>query len=227
MTAKPNDIASGAPLVGVIHYGAGNIGNVRRALTRLPVRHTLLEKPDDLERETPELLLLPGVGAFRTAFERLDALGWPEILRRWADAGRPIMGICVGMQLLCTQSDEDGLTRGVGLLEGRVTRLAGAAKTPHMGWNTLQWRRGADAFAALSEEGQNFYFVHSYAPEADSPHCLAATEAGGARFGSVMKNGSVVGFQFHPERSGPDGVSFLERALLYMIEAERSQGDVN
>ena len=209
-------------LIGVVNYGAGNLGNVRRALDRLKVRQTLLENPDQLISSNPALLLLPGVGAFKTAFERLAALGWPETLTQWADKGRPLLGICVGMQLLCTQSDEDGLTQGLGLLRGCVTKLSGIAKTPHMGWNNLAWRENVRTFATLADETQNFYFVHSYAAEADSPHCVATTEVDGVRFCSVMKNGPVMGFQFHPERSGPEGVAFLGRTLRYMIESEGS-----
>lgn len=206
-----------APLIGVINYGAGNLGNVRRALDKLALRQILIESPAELQREDPALLLLPGVGAFRTAREYLDALGWPPILIEWANAGKPLLGICLGMQLLCSQSDEDGITRGLGLLDGNVTRLKGAVKTPHMGWNTLKWDKNAGSFAALAGERQNFYFVHSYAVELNSPHCIASTEVDNARFCSVMKNGSVAGFQFHPERSGTEGVLFLERALLNMI----------
>lgn len=217
MVLKLND-EKNAPLIGVINYGAGNLGNVRRALDKLKLRQTLLEHPEELSGMNPALLLLPGVGAFRRACECLDALGWPEVLRGWANAGRPLLGICLGMQLLCSQSDEDGLTRGLGLLDGNVTRLKGIAKTPHMGWNTLEWNGNAGTFASLAKDGQNFYFVHSYAVEAGSPHCVASTEVDGARFCSVMKKGSVAGFQFHPERSGSEGVSFLERVLLSMIE---------
>lgn len=216
MILKHSD-ENNAPLIGVINYGAGNLGNVHRALGKLNLRRALLEHPEELARTNPALLLLPGVGAFRKAYERLEALGWPDVLAEWANAGRPLLGICLGMQLLCAQSDEDGLTRGLGLLDGNVTRLKGIKKTPHMGWNTLEWSENAGSLASLAEERQNFYFVHGYAAEASSPHCAASTKVDDARFCSVMKNGSVAGFQFHPERSGTEGVSFLGRALWNMI----------
>lgn len=206
-------------LIGVIDYGAGNLGNVRRALDKLKVRQVLLGEPGQVKSSNPALLLLPGVGAFRPAFERLAGLGWPALLAEWARAGRPLLGICVGMQLLCSQSDEDGVTQGLGLLRGDVTKLSGIEKTPHMGWNSLTWRAGAESLAALADGAQKFYFVHSYAPGADSPHCAAETEVDGVRFCSAMRNGSVAGFQFHPERSGPDGVAFLGRVLRHMIES--------
>ncbi len=215
-----HDSQNGKPLVGVINYGAGNLGNVRRALDKLDFPQALLQNPTDLENTNPALLLLPGVGAFRTAFERLAALGWPEVLVRWAKEKRPLLGICVGMQLLCAESDENGLTKGLGLLQGHVTRLAGIAKTPHMGWNTLQWCENAGVLTSLAAETQNFYFVHSYAAEENSPHCVAATKVDGVRFASVAQNGSVVGFQFHPERSGPEGIAFLGKTLRYMTETE-------
>lgn len=208
------------PLAGVVSYGAGNIGNALRALSLLGVRHVLLESPDDIS-ETPSILIVPGVGAFRPAARRLEELRWPGAIRRWAAEGRPVLGICIGMQLLCESSDEEEVTDGIGLLRAKVRRLSGLAKTPHMGWNNLEWQERAESFALHADTGQDFYFVHSYAPETGSPDCIAVTAVDGVRFASVMKNGSVAGFQFHPERSGPKGIDFLGRVIRSMIEDEK------
>jgi glutamine amidotransferase len=194
---------------GVINFGAGNIGNVLRALSRLNMKHEVLERAEDADAYSPSILLLPGVGAFPYAMERLAASGWAEYLRRWAADGRPVLGICIGLQLLCTSGSEDYPTPGLGLIDGDVVRLEGIAKIPHMGWNSVEWR---DSAGEISERAKSFYFVHSYAVM-ESPHCAGTTEVDGVRFCSVMINKNVAGFQFHPERSGNDGVAFLGRAI--------------
>ncbi len=199
--------------VGVVRYGAGNLGNVLRALRSLELRHSLLENPGDMSHlGAPALLLLPGVGAFPPAMAALAASGWAGALEKWARAARPLLGICLGMQLLCTESGEDGRTRGLGLIEGNVERLAGVPKVPHMGWNRVRWTD--EAWANTPE--QEFYFVHSYAVM-NSPHCVGCTDVDGVSFCSALRCGNVAGFQFHPERSGPEGVAFLGRALRFMI----------
>jgi glutamine amidotransferase len=206
--------------VGVVNFGVGNIGNVRRALAKLEIRHEALESPDGIPRFAPSLLLLPGVGAFRPAMERLVSSGWRDALIGWAGSGRPLLGICLGMQLLCENSAEDGKTAGLGLIEGDVLRLSGIKKIPHMGWNSAEPCGGEFEKHCLARDGQkwqDFYFVHSFAVSG-SPHCAAKTEVDGVVFDSVLHRENVAGFQFHPERSGPEGVSFLGRAISYMNE---------
>ncbi|MDR1886102.1 MAG: imidazole glycerol phosphate synthase subunit HisH [Synergistaceae bacterium] len=199
---------------GVINYGAGNLGNVLRALSGLNVRHEVLERVDDADGVSPSILILPGVGAFPPAMGHLVSSGWADFLRIWAKDGRPIVGICVGLQLLCSRSSEDVPTEGLGLLEGSVDILKGVSKIPHMGWNSVEWGDGSDEIA---DPGRNFYFVHSYAV-AESPHCIGTTEVDGAKFCSAMRNRNVAGFQFHPERSGREGVRFLGRAIRALNE---------
>ncbi|MDR3321117.1 MAG: imidazole glycerol phosphate synthase subunit HisH [Synergistaceae bacterium] len=208
---------SGA-LVGVVNFGAGNLGNVRRALARLDTRHEQLDSPDDMAALGPSILLLPGVGAFRPAIARLISTGWRDALIEWTSGGRPLLGICLGMQLFCSRSGEGGEENGLGLIEGTVERLSGVKKIPHMGWNTIiPDTRSEFPVCCLVKPGQNFYFVHSYAV-ADSPDGAADTEVDGVTFHSVLRRENVAGFQFHPERSGPDGVDFLGRAIAYFIE---------
>lgn len=198
------------PSIGIVNYGAGNIGNVLRAFRGLDIRHALLERPVNLCGEDLSLLLLPGVGAFRQAMGQLRATGWDEALRQWAGRGKPLLGICAGMQLLCTDSAEGGTTAGLSLLDAHVERLSGVKKIPHMGWNEVTWQNLPAGFP----EERMFYFVHSDAVPA-SPDCIGTTEVGGVRFCSALRRKNVAGFQFHPERSGPAGVAFLGRAIAY------------
>ncbi|GHV29109.1 imidazole glycerol phosphate synthase, glutamine amidotransferase subunit [Synergistales bacterium] len=201
--------------VGVIDYGAGNLGNVRRALVSLGFAHVPLKSAEEIDGAV-SFLILPGVGAFRPAMEKLVSSGWSGALSSWVQAGRPLLGICLGMQLLCEVSAEGGAeTRGLGFADGEVRELSGIKKIPHMGWNTAAPRGGAENFPACCMDGdQFFYFVHGFAVSS-SRHCAASTAVDGVEFCSILRNGHVAGFQFHPERSGPGGVKFLGRAIKY------------
>ncbi|MDL2263832.1 imidazole glycerol phosphate synthase subunit HisH [Synergistaceae bacterium OttesenSCG-928-I11] len=202
--------------IGVVNYGAGNLGNVLRALTALRISHRLLENSNDFAIQSPRILLLPGVGAFRPAMEKLSATGWADLLKKWVDEGKPLVGICAGMQLLCRSSSEDGETSGLGCFDAEIHRLSGLKKIPHMGWNTVEWENKPDGRHAA----RNFYFVHSYAAMR-SPDCIGTTEVDGVTFCSALRRDNVVGFQFHPERSGARGVDFLGDVLGSLL----SKGD--
>ncbi|MDR3255032.1 MAG: imidazole glycerol phosphate synthase subunit HisH [Synergistaceae bacterium] len=216
MSGKSNAV------VGVVNFGAGNLGNVERALRRLDIGHVPLNSPDDMRSPKPSLLLLPGVGAFPPAMASLVSTGWMETLVQWASEGRPLLGICLGMQLLCTLSAEDGETEGLGLLEGDVNRLSGVKKIPHMGWNEAIPADGENFLAdCIVKPGQNFYFVHSFAVS-DSPHRAAMTTVEDVAFCSALRRDNVAGFQFHPERSGPEGVEFLGRAIKKLMKFYRN-----
>jgi glutamine amidotransferase len=202
-------------VVGVVRFGAGNLGNVERALDKLGIEHALLETSEDIKIAKPTLLMLPGVGAFKPAMENLSSSGWVDALTGWTAAGRPLLGVCLGMQLLCARSTEGGETDGLGLIDAEIRRLAGIKKIPHMGWNSASPCAGARTGfpASCMENGEQvFYFVHSYAVSA-SKYCAAVTCVDGVEFCSILRRDNVAGFQFHPERSGPDGVKFLGRSL--------------
>ncbi|MDR3331566.1 MAG: imidazole glycerol phosphate synthase subunit HisH [Synergistaceae bacterium] len=199
-------------MVGVVNYGAGNLGNVLRALSKLNLAHSMLDNPQDASANDPALLLLPGVGAFPPAMERLVSSGWADCLEDWAKMGRPILGICLGTQLLCTRSSENTTMDGLGLIDGSVDILSGVSKIPHMGWNTVEWN---DRAGEIADPGRNFYFIHSFAVS-DSPHCIGTTDVDGVVFCSVLRNENVAGFQFHPERSGREGVEFLGRTINFL-----------
>lgn len=156
-----------------------------------------------------ERLVLPGVGAFRACMEALSARGFDELVRGHVAAGKPLLGVCVGMQMLFEESEEFGTTRGLGFLCGRVRRFPEGLRVPQVGWNQVSWR-GAHALAEGIEDESFFYFVHSYfCDAADDADVLGRTEYGGV-YASVVARGVVCGVQFHPEKSQTAGLRLLK-----------------
>lgn len=200
-------------MIGIIDYGAGNTGNVRRALNRLGRENTICETTTAAEQ--CDLLILPGVGAFPPAMEKLNTSGWNSFLQEWVAAGNPILGICLGMQLLCETSLEDSPTPGLGFIKGTVRLLEGTMRLPHMGWNQVMWQDVPGTLRDICPDGSNLYFVHSYALM-DSPDAAAITTVDDVSFVSVVRRGKVLGCQFHPERSGPLGLKLLEGILDHL-----------
>jgi imidazole glycerol phosphate synthase glutamine amidotransferase subunit len=201
---------SGGPRVAVVDYGAGNLVSIEQALTQVgaaPVRAT---GAGDLDGA--DLLVVPGVGAAAPAMQRLEAAGLVEPIRRWINADRPFLGICLGLQLLFDGSDEDDAVT-LGVLPGRTRRLEDAPTLPHIGWNQVERRRDHPAFAGVTDAA-DFYFVHSYAgaPEGADGAVLATTTHG-RPFVSAVARGNLLGVQFHPERSGPDGLRLLANVV--------------
>lgn len=202
-------------MIGVIDYGAGNLGNALRALERLGHGANLLASPQDLNEDL-SLLILPGVGAFPPAKEELSRRGWPRVLHGWADSGKPILGICLGMQLLYSASLEDGWTAGLGFFPGEVVPLAGLKKSPHMGWNQVRWISNLKGITGIFPKGLDAYFVHGYAaPVTDVT--LAETTVDEVRFSSVALRENIAGFQFHPERSGIEGLRLLGTFIDFLL----------
>ncbi|MBL3540513.1 imidazole glycerol phosphate synthase subunit HisH [Aminivibrio sp.] len=193
-------------MIAIVDYQVGNTGNVRRAFNSLGEEALLLSSPAEL---TPEfsLAVLPGVGAFGPASARLRASGWADRLIAWAAEGNPLLGICLGMQLLCERGLEDGDHPGLGLIPGEI-RLLEAEKIPHMGWNSVEWTGKPPEFTPAVPSGEYFYFVHSYALF-DPAFAAGQTSVGGTVFTSMVLRGRIAGFQFHPERSGRVGLDHL------------------
>jgi glutamine amidotransferase len=189
--------------VAVIDHGAGNLVSVGEALEDAGAAVSLARRP--LDMAGADAIVLPGVGAAAPAMARLRRQGLVGAIRRWAADGRPVLGLCLGLQLLMDGSDEDG-ARTLGLIPGRTVRLDGAPRLPHIGWNQVDLLRDDRLFDGIAD-GEDLYFVHSYvvrpAPEV-AEVALATTEHGG-RFVSAVASGSVRGVQFHPERSGRAG----------------------
>jgi glutamine amidotransferase len=196
----------------VCDYGAGNVRSLCAALERAGFRALLSRRPREA-REAP-LALVAGVGHLRTAAEGLRASGVAEALRERAAAGRPLLGICVGMQLLFQESEEGGA--GLGLLAGAVRRLR-ARRVPHMGWNTLHVRKETELLRGL--DGADVYFAHSYAcAPADAGLVAAETDHDGLLVAAV-EEGALAGLQFHPERSGAAGRRLFRNLLAWSRSA--------
>jgi glutamine amidotransferase len=204
-------------MIGIIDYGAGNLGNVLRALATLDYEACLLGSPSDLDRQV-DFLVLPGVGAFPPARDELARRGWIPVLRGWGNTGKPLLGICLGMQLLYEASLEDGLTEGLGFFPGTIAPLADLKKSPHMGWNRVSWLRNLHGITDLFPGGLDAYFVHGYAAPVNEAS-LADTVIDGSRFSSVSLRDKIAGFQFHPERSGREGLRFLGTFIRFLSGA--------
>jgi imidazole glycerol-phosphate synthase subunit HisH len=189
----------------VLDYGSGNLRSAERAMARTGADVTLTtDAGAALEADG---LVVPGVGAFAACMRGLDAVGGGALVRERLSKGRPVLGICVGMQILFEQGVEHGeRTSGVGVLPGAVTRLE-ADVVPHMGWNTVEVPEGSALFAGLADE--RFYFVPSYAAHGTVDDALTTTTVHGERFAAAVERGALSATQFHPEKSGDAGAALL------------------
>lgn len=187
--------------VAVIDYGAGNLRSVEFALERLRVPHRRVSRPEDLEGAAR--VILPGVGAARSAMRELERRGLAGALR---GSGVPLLGICLGMQLLAERSEEDGGVPCLGLLPGHVRRFPAGLRVPQIGWNEVD-ARGDPLFRGV-EARPHFYFLHSYRMTCPPETAVATAEYGGP-FAAAVRAGIRAGVQFHPEKSGPAGLRVL------------------
>jgi len=192
-------------MIAIIDYGMGNLHSVSKAVERLGYEALVTSKEEEIL--AAEGAILPGVGAFGDAMHFLNETGLAGTVERYAASGKPLLGICLGMQLLFTSSEEHGDHKGLNLLPGRVVRFQGSFKVPHMGWNKLEFRQSSLLLEGL-EEG-HAYFVHSYhaLPERDSD-LLAVTDYNHP-VTAIVGRDNVYGMQFHPEKSGPLGMQLL------------------
>lgn len=197
--------------VAVLDYEAGNVRSAQRGFERAGAEARVTTSAD--EAGAADALVIPGVGNFATCLARLRESGMVDLLADWIEADRPVFGICVGMQLLYRRSDE-GDVDGLGLLPGEVRRLPVGAIVPHMGWDVVSAVPGAVDPVLEGVAGERTYFVHSYYAQPDDPgHVLGTCSYGGVDFPCVVREGRVVGTQFHPEKSGPVGARLLENWL--------------
>lgn len=199
----------------IVDYGMGNIQSVRNALERLGSTVACSAEPSDLRGA--DAIVLPGVGAFGEAVANLRQAGLDEaVLHAVRDDGKPVLAVCLGMQLLAEESEERGSFRGLGLIPGAVRRIPvpGDLRLPHMGWNSLKLEQREPMFANL-QDGDSVYFVHSYRFETEPRFVSAVTDYGGPVVAAVQRE-RIFGMQFHPERSQTNGLRILKNFVSYV-----------
>jgi glutamine amidotransferase len=192
-------------VIAIADYGIGNLGSVTKAFRHVGAEVRLAGDPSALRQA--EALVLPGDGAFGAALAEIERRGLLPALREAVAAGKPLLGICVGMQLLFEESEEHGRFRGLGLLPGRVRRFEGDLPVPHMGWNRLHTRQGHPILTGVPE-GAHVYFVHSYFCDAPADVVVASSDYG-RDFPAIVGRRSILGIQFHPEKSQDVGLRIV------------------
>lgn len=198
--------------IGVIDYGMGNLFSVEQALKRLGV--DVVVTADEAELEAADALVLPGVGAFPDAMKRLAETKLDAFILAQKEANKPLLGICLGMQLLFEQSEEVAPTKGLGVFTGDIKRFSGVSRIPHMGWNDLQLQQTPAWLQSELPTERHVYFVHSfYATNMDDAQLVAFADYEGVQVPGIVASGSFTGMQFHPEKSGQLGVFLLEQWL--------------
>jgi glutamine amidotransferase len=194
-------------MIGLVDTGAGNIGSLGNALRYLGL--SFIHSSDQKELDRCSHLMLPGVGAFGPAMEHLRGVQLDEFLRTWAASGRPLLGICLGMQLLLSESEEHGPHTGLDLIAGRVRKIEGARRQVHMGWNEVVPQHDNPL---VSHSGYG-YFVHSYHCVPQVPTVIVAGTEYGESIAAVIRQENVAGVQFHPEKSQSFGLAILQRFI--------------
>jgi len=197
----------------VVDIGISNIASVTNSLVELG--YAPLVACDHKGIENAQRVIFPGNGSFRIASERLTETGWVTALRGFAESKRPLLGICLGMHLLASSGEEDGVAEGLGLIPGVSRRLfAGDLRLPHVGWNNVDQLKSHFVFEGI-KNGRDFYFSHSFVLEPTSNNLIIATTEYGTTFASVVGSQNVVGVQFHPEKSQKNGLKLLSQFMKW------------
>lgn len=191
-------------MVGVIDYGVGNIGSLTWALKKQGIEVIVSKDPEILSRCSG--LLLPGVGAFRDGIENIDRCNLRSFIKDYAKTGKAVVGICLGMQLLYETGKENGVFKGLGLIEGSIEKIP-AKRLPHMGWNELCIKKD-DVLVNNIEKDAHVYFVHSYYAVSSGVEVIAYADYEGT-IPAIVRKDNVIGFQFHPEKSGDVGEQLI------------------
>ena len=199
-------------MIAIIDYDAGNLRSVEKALQALGEETVITRDRDEIL--SADRVILPGVGAFGDAMEKLHQYGLVEIIRQVVQNGTPFLGICLGLQLLFEESEESQGVPGLGILKGKIRRIPNTPglKIPHMGWNSLILRPGTRLFSGLGEDPY-VYFVHSYYLEAADPEIVAASADYGVEIHAAVESGNVFACQFHPEKSSDTGLQILKNFI--------------
>lgn len=213
-------------MIGIVDYGMGNLFSVSKALERLNAPYFISQYKDGLMEA--DALLVPGVGSFRDAMDVLNRTGLTEMIRDFAATGKPVLGICLGMQLLFEESTENGRTAGLKLLPGKVERFSGQTadgehyKVPHMGWNKLRFTGDSSLLTSLEED--YVYFVHSYYARPDDQDVLIAVgDYHDVEVPAIVGRNNIIGMQFHPEKSSDMGMALLRNFANLATERKTDQ----
>lgn len=193
-------------MIVIIDYGVGNLRSVYNSLTRLGYPVSVSDKIEDINNSCG--IILPGVGAFKDAMDNLEKRGLIDCIKHNAFEGKPILGICLGMQLLYENSYEDGIWKGLGILKGDIVRFQNNLKVPHMGWNKLH-KGVTDDIGKQIGEDEYVYFVHSYYLKSQNRQEVVFWTNYGVEVPAVIRQKNIIGMQFHPEKSGNTGMKLL------------------
>lgn len=198
-------------MIGIVNYNMGNLASVSNAFTKLDIKTNIESNPDNIQNY--DKLLLPGVGAFGDAMTHLKSNGMDEAIKNFASSGKPLLGICLGMQLLFESSEEFGSNDGLGLIDGKIvkfdeTKFDHQLKIPHIGWNEIFTEKNSPIFYRLPKDFY-LYFVHSYHVVCDDKYTIGKTHYG-YKFVSAVQKNNIYGIQPHPEKSHDNGLKILE-----------------
>lgn len=204
--------------IAIINYGVGNLGSVRRSLENLDADVMIAEHPKQLL--DADRIILPGVGAFGEGMKKLCNEGWTESLQvQVIEQGKPLLGICLGMQMLSSLSEENGLNKGLNFIPGKVLRLdqlGCSFRIPHVGWNEVNYQENTSLFKKIPQE-TDFYFVHSYAFKADDLANIIATSVYDISVAAAIMKNHIFGTQFHPEKSSKAGQQILKNFIEFEV----------
>ena len=189
----------------VVNYGVGNLRSIRRGLERSGAQVHITHNPNDLRKS--DAIVLPGVGAFAPAVKNLVPI--TDVVKETMEDGKPILGVCLGLQLLFTRSNEDGSIRGLDFISGDIIKLPDNVKIPQMGWNTIDIMQSHPLLEGIKDHSY-VYFVHSYYPQPSNPKVIVATTEYGVRFPSMVAKQNLFATQFHPEKSSKTGLIILK-----------------
>ena len=203
-------------MITIVDYGAGNLRSVVNAINKLGYQPKITNSPDEILNA--QVVILPGVGAAADTMKNLNALGLASSIRQFIAEGRPFLGVCLGLQILLTGSEEGGWHECLGIIPGRVRRMPAGLKVPHMGWNQVKQRLSHSVFNGVPDEA-NFYFVHSYYVEPDDSSLVVGETYYGVPICSVLARDNLVATQFHPEKSGEPGLRMYDNFIKLALQS--------